>query len=397
MQAITQANSRKFVLDGHKLNWHKDRVEAWMHTLSKARAAPPKERVEILIDEGPAPITMDISLTRACNYKCIYCYSQLQHNVGKPLTEDILFRFADDAAEIGVKGISLVSDGESTVSKHFYSFIKRAKGNGISVASGTNGLLFLSNLDKTAEILGMLDYLRFNISAGTPEKYAEVMGTVVENFENFKKIVSFCVAEKKRRNLQTTLGLQMVLLTDYIDEVIPLVKLGEELGVDYTIIKHCSDSEDHKIGIDYHTYLEEKVKEVLKTAESMSTPSHLVAVKWSKILSKGLRDYDHCFGPPLIMQLSGSGLVAPCGMLFNEKYSNYHIGNIADTPFKELWQGKRYWQVMDELAAGGFNPKTDCGALCLQHKCNEALYEMGLGNFKLEDPKGEPPMHVNFI
>jgi len=380
MLKVEHPKQDRIILDGHKLAWHKDRVDAW-----------------ILRRERVAPITIDMALTRACNYKCVYCYSQLQHNKSKPLTEEVLFRFADDAAEIGVKGISLVSDGESTVSKHFYSFIKRAKGNGISMAVGTNGLPLYSNLEKTAEILGMLDYLRFNISAGTPEKYAEVMGTAVENFEKFKKVVSFCVAEKKRRGLQTTLGLQMVLLTKYIDQVIPLVRLGEELGGDYTVIKHCSDNEDHEIGIDYKTYLEEKVKETLRAAESMSTPSHLVGVKWSKILSNGLRDYDHCYGPPLIMQLSGSGLVAPCGMLFNEDYSRYHIGNVADTPFKALWQGERYWKVIEELAYGRFNPHTDCGALCLQHKCNETLFKMKHHEFKLTEPVGEPPMHVNFL
>ena len=37
-----------------------------------------------------------------------------------------------------------------------------------------------------------------------------------------------------------------------------------------------------------------------------------------------------------MIQISGSGLVAPCGMLFNEKYKKFHIGNIVKKNLKTL-------------------------------------------------------------
>ena len=49
------------------------------------------------------------------------------------------------------------------------------------------------------------------------------------------------------------------------------------------------------------------------------------------------------------LQLSGSGLVAPCGGLFNEKYKKFHIGNICETRFKDIWNSDRYWEVMNFL------------------------------------------------
>lgn len=39
-------------------------------------------------------------------------------------------------------------------------------------------------------------------------------------------------------------GLQMVLMPDFSDQIVPLAKLGKKLGVDYLVIKHCSDDED---------------------------------------------------------------------------------------------------------------------------------------------------------
>ena len=367
----------KIILDGHKLLWHKERVEAWLKG----------ERI--------APITIDCALTRRCTYRCIYCYGQLQANDEKRITRDVIFRFLDDAADIGVKAISFVSDGESTCSPYIYEAITHAKENGLDVALGTNGVLLKE--EKLEEMLSCLTYLRFNISAASPKEYSKIHGCRIEDYYKVIDIIKKCVQIKRQNNYPVTLGLQMVLMPQFIKEVVPLAKLGKELGVDYTVIKHCSDDENHSLGINYQQYLSEDLIQTLKKAEQESTKNYLVQAKWSKILSGGERRYRHCYGPAFIMQFSGSGLVAPCGMLFNNKYKKFHIGNIADKPFKKIWQSEKYWQVLKTLASDEFNPKTDCGALCLQHKVNEFLWDLKQGKAKLETPKGKPPMHINFI
>ena len=98
-----------------------------------------------------------------------------------------------------------------------------------------------------------------------------------------------------------------------------------------------------------------------------------------------------------MIQISGSGLVAPCGMLFNEKYKRYHIGNICDKRFKDIWESKEYWEVMNHLASGMFDAKTMCGTLCLQHKVNEALDNHIKGTKKLEQVVDKKIPHLNFI
>lgn len=120
------------------------------------------------------PITIDCALTRRCTYRCVYCYGQLQANDEKNMTKEVVFRFLDDAAAIGVKAISFVSDGESTCSPHIYDAILRGKANGLDMVLGTNGYLFQD--DKLEEVLPSLTYLRFNISAAQPKRYGEIMG-----------------------------------------------------------------------------------------------------------------------------------------------------------------------------------------------------------------------------
>jgi radical SAM protein with 4Fe4S-binding SPASM domain len=97
------------------------------------------------------------------------------------------------------------------------------------------------------------------------------------------------------------------------------------------------------------------------------------------------------------MQLSGSGLVAPCGMLFNSRYKKYHIGNIADESFKKIWQSDRYWEVIKKIASDQFDAKTMCGSLCLQHKVNEFLWDLKKGKTHLSRHAGSEPQHINFV
>jgi len=365
----------ELILDGHKLNWHKDRVQSWLRG----------ERI--------APITIDCALTRRCSYKCVYCYGQLQSNDEKKMTKDVIFRFLDDAAEIGVKAISFVSDGESTCSPHLYEAILRGKSNGLDMALGTNG--FLLKDERLEDVLPALTYLRFNISAGEPKRYAHIMGCKEENFTKVINTIKKAVQIKRDKKLPVTLGLQMVLLPDFADQIMPLAQLGKELGVDYTVIKHCSDDEEGKLGVDYSKYFD--LVELLKAAESLSSDSYLVKAKWSKILSGGKRCYKQCYGVPFIIQFSGSGLVAPCGMLFNSKYKKYHIGNICEKSFKEIWKSERYWEVINLLTSDKFNAQEMCGSLCLQHKVNEFLHSLKTNKGSLTSAAGDIPAHVNFI
>jgi len=243
------------------------------------------------------------------------------------------------------------------------------------------------------QILPHLTYLRFNISAGEVDRYCEIHGVSKKCYLGVVSNIRKAVQIKKDNNLDVTIGTQMVLMPSFADQILPLTTLSWDMGVDYFVIKHCSDDEFGNLGVDYSKY--RKLTDLLNEAESASTNDFQVSAKWSKILSNGKRSYKKCFGPAFIMQFSGSGLVAPCGMLFNDRYKkNYHIGNLADKGLKEIWQSDRYREVLDRICSDKFDARTMCGSLCLQHKCNEFLN--GLDGW-LEPKKGEKPQHVNFV
>src|SRR6185436_11099247 len=112
--ANTAVDNRELILDGHKLSWHLERIQAW-------------ERGERI-----APVTIDMALTRACNNACSYCYAMFQENTGSKITRQTMDNFIDDCAEIGVKSISFAGDGENALHPAFVSSVVRGGEQGIS-------------------------------------------------------------------------------------------------------------------------------------------------------------------------------------------------------------------------------------------------------------------------
>jgi MoaA/NifB/PqqE/SkfB family radical SAM enzyme len=369
----------KLILDSHKLPYHFDRVKSWWE------------------GEKIAPVSVDMALTRACGAMCSFCYAMVQEPEERSAikTEHVL-NLLDDFAEIGVKGVSLISDGESTISKSYVPFIKHAAKIGIDVGNATNGWEF--EPDKIDQVLPYLKWVRFTVAAGTPEGYAQIMFKSKENTEVFDraiKNIKYAVELKKKLNLKVTLGIQMVLMPEFKDEIIPFAKLAVSLGVDYAVIKHCSDDEFGTLGVDYTKY--ETMYQLLKMAEELSNDNTKIIIKWDKIKNKGKPSYSRFYGPQFLLQISGSGLIAPSGMFFNARYSKLHMGNFTEERFKDIFKSERYKIIMDYLASPNFDAQTMMGTLPIQHYVSQALDNHAKG-IKLITPRNdEKPLHVNFL
>ena len=365
----------ELILDGTKIQWHLDRIKDWESG----------KRI--------SPLTIDLALTRSCNYGCHFCYAMLQENEKNTITKEVIYNFLQDCKDIDVKGISLVGDGESSQSPIFIDTIVRGGELGIDMACATNGLVL--NRSKLEKILPHMTYIRVNFSAGESKRYAEIMGAKEVWFGRVCQNIKDMVDIKKKNNLNVTIGMQMVVMPEYKDQLIPLAKLGKELRPDYLVFKHCSDDEEGHLGVQYSKYKD--IYGLLKEAESYSDSEYKVVVKWSKIEAEGKRSYQRCYGTPFLIQISGTGLVAPCSIMFNEKYKKYHLGNICEKRLKDIVQSDDYWEVMNRLASPSFNAQTMCGTLCLQHKFNEALDNHVKGIKEIKKPEGQIPKHVNFI
>jgi hypothetical protein len=207
--------------------------------------------------------------------------------------------------------------------------------------------------------------------------------------------IKYAVELKKRKNLECTLGIQMVLMPEFEKEIIPFAKLAVDLGVDYGVIKHCSDDEQGTLGVDYDKY--EPMFKKLEQAEELSNEQTKIIVKWEKIKDKGKPSYSRFYGPQFLLQISGSGLIAPSGMFFNARYSKFHMGNFTEERFIDIFRSDRYQRIMQYLASPHFDAETMMGTLPIQHYVSIALDNHVKGVEKIAQGKGEKPMHVNFL
>ncbi|HBH10202.1 MAG TPA: radical SAM protein [Gammaproteobacteria bacterium] len=372
-------NEGELILDSHKLAYHYDRVEAWES------------------GESIPPVSVDMALTRACGAMCSFCYAMVQEPQERIAikTKDAL-ELLDDFAEIGVRGVSLISDGESTLSKAYAPFIKHADEVGIDVGNATNGWEW--GPEKIEEVLPHLSWVRFTVAAGNPESYSKIMFKGPEHthvFDRAMEHIKYAVELKKRKNLKVTLGIQMVLMPEFKNEILPFAKLAVDLGVDYGVIKHCSDDEFGTLGVDYDKYLE--MYPLLQQAEEYSNDKTKIIIKWDKIKDKGKPSYKRFYGPQFLLQISGSGLVAPSGMFFNARYSKFHMGNFAEERFINIFRSDRYKKIMDYLASSNFDAQTMMGTLPIQHYVSVALDNHVKGIEKIIPATNKKPLHVNFL
>ena len=367
------------ILDSHKLSHHFERVQAW----------EAGERI--------APVSVDMALTRACGAMCAFCYAMVQEPQERSSVKvDSSLSLLDDFKSIGVKSVSLISDGESTISKSYVPFIQHAANLGIDVGNATNAWEW--GPEKIEAVLPHLTWVRFTVAAGRPESYAKIMYKGPEHTQVFDKAMAnirYAVEYKRKNNLPVTLGIQMVLLPEYKDEIIPFAQLAIDLGVDYGVIKHCSDDENGTLGVDYSKY--EPLYGKLSEAEKMSTEQTKIIVKWEKIMDKGKPSYKRFYGPQFLLQISGSGLISPSGMFFNAKFSKLHIGNFTEERFIDMFKSNRYWRAMDYLASPAFDAQTMMGTLPIQHYVSVALDNHLKGLEKITPAVGNKPMHVNFL
>lgn len=357
----------KFVMDGHKLYWHLDRVNEWLNG----------KRI--------FPLHIDVGLSKGCNIKCEYCFGALQGNLYKKKGSEVYFprkallRYVKEAGQSGVRSMAFIGEAEPTMNPNIYDAIVEGKKAGVDISLGTNGILFDTG-EKGEIALEHLSWIRFNISAGSEAGYKKIHRS--HAFNKVIEKIKFCVNFKRSNNLKLTIGLQMVLTPNNVDQVVSLAKLGSSLEVDYLVIKQCSDTVDNDLGIykslgEYNSF-----RDILAHAESFSNSSYKVIVKWDKISNKGTRNYDSCFGMPFLLYSSGDGKLYPCGAMFGN--DEFLIGDLVSQSFIDIINSKRYKFILDKVEK--INVHKDCYSNCRTHHINEFAWMLK-----------HPPEHVNFI
>lgn len=347
-------------IDTHKLIYHPETVARWLK------------------GENIYPVELEIGLTNACNHRCIFC--SVDYTGYKPefLDSEILIRNLMELAPKGLRSIVYAGEGEPLLHKDIVRIINQTKTLGIDAAMSTNGVLLVPEVSR--DCLKSLTWLRFSIAGISDATYNQIqrgregdLGRVLFHMQEAVKV-------KRDQKLHTTLGAQMLLLSENKNEVVQMGKELKKIGVDYFTVKpYTHHPQSHNLlEVDYNEMM--AMENEIKALETENFKIYFRTHAMKNLLNQ--RCYKHCWALPFMVYVDAKGNLWPCIRFMGKEELAY--GNINNESFCSIWEGQNRRKILDYFM------HMDLGEACGE---NCRLDEM---NKYLEQLKN-PGEHVNFI
>ncbi len=194
---------------------------------------------------GTAPLSINLDLTTACNYRCDHCIDWEILNTGVKHKEDELRDSLRNLAERGMRSVILIGGGEPTVYPrfaHMVRFLKSQLAQQVAVVSnGSRG----DRLLEVADVLEAGDWIRLSLDAGTDETFQAMhrprqpisldeicrwVPKIKERNPRFKIGFSFIVTWKGATRDDTK-------IVENIQELVPAARRAKQFAFDYLSVK----------------------------------------------------------------------------------------------------------------------------------------------------------------
>lgn len=347
-------------IDSHKLIYHPDRVSEWMN------------------GKNIYPIELEIGLTNACNHRCIFCALDYTGYHPNMMDTDMLVDNLRELAPKGVKSIIYAGEGEPLLHKDAPYIINETKRLGIDAAMSTNGVLLTPEVSR--ECLKSLTWIRFSTAAIHEDTYNKIQRGKPGDLSKVLSNMEEAVRVKRDQGLETTLGVQMLLLYDNKDEIVEMGKTLREIGVDYYTIKPFSQHPQSQqiLKVDYSEMLELEQEVLALQTEDFKV--YFRAHAMEKLRCN--RGYQQCLALPFMVYIDAKGNLWPCIVFMGKE--EYAYGNLNQESFVQIWEGKHRKEIVDYFMH--MDLEKECRELCRLDEMNRYLDE-------LVHPGG----HVNFI
>jgi cyclic pyranopterin phosphate synthase len=339
----------EYMVDGQKLFYHTKAVNDFMH------------------NKVVFPIYMEVSPVSYCNQHCSFCAFDYVRKGKFRMHTSTLYDCVKGAAAHGLESVLFAGDGEPSLHPHLQELVKCCKELGLDVAIGTNGTGFTDA--RLESILPMLTWIKFSINAGSPETYALIHGTTIEHYRKAWHAVRFAAS------LQTeaTVGVQMVLLPENMDEVELVARHAIDAGAAYLAIKPYSHNErsfttKYK-DLDYGNEFERALSRLRKY--NSSSFKIIGRTNAAKALTKPI-PYPICLSVPNFWcYLQESGDLWACSTKIGDP--QFFLGNVNEEKFKGLWLGQKASKLRNTMKTYSTE---QCRKACRMHQCNLYLNQL---------------------
>ncbi len=290
----------------------------------------------------PLEAKVEITITRRCNLNCGMCIRPTL-----PTFKDMTYKHLNYILR-ELRDVSVFSPhgyGEPLVHPFFLDLMKKVSDKGHKIHLTTNGTLLTKKLAKTFLTHSKPFKITLSIDAGEKEKYEWIRKGA--NFETLKENVSSLMDIRNRYKIPTRVIIACTYGKWNEEQIIPLSRFAYNTGVDAVTF---SDLTIHGVGLATENNIVREVSEDLSRAKKYFGRK----VKIGYTVAKPKLKDPRCLRPWANTFIQVNGDVFPC-----TDNLDYKLGNIFETPFKEIWNGSKMVEFRKRFKTNpiGFCPK----------------------------------------
>ncbi len=287
------------------LREHLSAYIGWRRELRHARAVgrPDPEPPAI------APISINLDLTTACNYRCDHCIDWDILNTKHRHDEETLRSSINTMVERGLRSVILIGGGEPTIYPGFSDFVRFLKDLDLQIAVVSNG----SRGDKLLEVADVLDerdWVRLSLDSGSDELF-RAMHKPVKKSLTLDEICEW-IPKIKERNPKFQLGFSYIIvwggatredvaINENIHEVVMATERARRYGFDYIALKPVLERGEEGAEVMDPQAAENlertiaRIRAEVDKAKLLETPTFKVRVSTNlRVLEEGSwREYTH--------------------------------------------------------------------------------------------------------
>ena len=266
------------------------------------------------------PLSIQITPSSKCNFKCNYCIHSSGTMINKQLMEwDTFTRLCKQIKNFDepLKQVTIAGWGEPLTNKKLPFMISYMKNMNITnkVSLVTNGSL-LNRETSDALIQSGIDFIKISLQGMSAVKYKEICGVQID-FNSFVKNIQYLYENKKDCQV--------------------FIKIA-----DISI----SEGEDSKFFSTFQNITDRMYIETIRPIFNVEYES--IGVNIDKVISKYGEIHSPlnvCPQPFYMMNITPSGDVLPCCSYYDPS----ELGNIWSITLREIWEGEKmrdFWMMM---------------------------------------------------
>jgi radical SAM protein with 4Fe4S-binding SPASM domain len=313
--------------------------------------------------DRPHLTSLQIELSSRCNERCVHCYIP-HENKNSDIEPALFYDILDQCREMGLLSITL-SGGEPLQHPYFLDFLRRAKGNDLSINVLSN--LTLLNDEIVAEMKkNRLSSVQVSLYSMKPEihdsitklpgSFIKTRDAILKLIENDIPLQISCPVMKQNKNCS-----------------VDVLNWGQSHKI-RTIIDYIMMARyDHSTGnLDNRLSLDEAgcvINDIINN--DCDYQDEVVKADFTKIDARDTGNDIVCGVCVSSICMIANGNVYPCA-----GWQDYICGNVRETPLKEIWEKSPKVQYLRSLRKRDFPKCASCPdrgfcAMCMVRNANE--------------------------